>query len=68
VPSVGEMAAPATLSAQKILEIATRLGVSRSSVDAQLKMADTEGELDVEPTLSALRALSSILGLAEGGE
>lgn len=59
------MAPPSTLSAAEILDLVSRLGVSRGSVDAQLKMAETEGELDVEPTLAALRALSAILALAE---
>ena len=59
------MPSNATLTPAEILEIASKLGVSRGSVDAQLKMAESEGELDVEPTLSALRALSEILKLAE---
>lgn len=62
------MPSPATLTTHEILDIAKNLGVSRSSVEAQLKMADSEGELDIDPTLNALRALSAILLLAEGGQ
>ena len=53
------------LAPSEILDLAKQHGVSRASLEAQLKMADTEGELDVEPTLNALRALLAILGLAE---
>jgi DNA-binding transcriptional regulator LsrR (DeoR family) len=60
------MAPPLALTPTQILEIAQKLGVSRSSVEAQLRMADSEGELDIEPTLNALRALSAILALVEG--
>lgn len=54
-----------TLAPTDILDLAAKLGVSRASLEAQLKMADAEGELDVEPTLNALRALLGILALAE---
>jgi hypothetical protein len=57
---------PATLAPAEILDVASQLGVTRASVQAQLSMAESEGELDVEPTLNALRALLTILGLAEG--
>ncbi len=60
------MAPPTALAPADILAVATKLGVSRVGIQAQLSMAETEGELDVEPTLNALRALSAILALAEG--
>ncbi len=60
------MSGPTALAPVEILDLAEKHGVSRASLEAQLKMADAEGELDVEPTLNALRALLAILGLAEG--
>jgi len=60
------MSAPTTLAPAEIVDIAAKLGVTRASLQAQLGMAESEGELDVEPTLNALRALLGILGLAEG--
>jgi len=60
------MPGPTTLASAEILDLASKLGVSRASLQAQLKMADAEGELDVEPTLNALRALLDILNAAEG--
>jgi DNA-binding transcriptional regulator LsrR (DeoR family) len=60
------MAAPSTLTAAEIVSVAAKLGVTRDSLQAQLEMADSEGELDVEPTLNALRALLAVLKLAEG--
>jgi DNA-binding transcriptional regulator LsrR (DeoR family) len=60
------MPAPTTLTSAEIVAVAEKLGVSRGSLQAQLSMAESEGELDVEPTLNALRALEAILGLAEG--
>jgi hypothetical protein len=60
------MPAPTPLAPAEVLAIATKLGVTRASLQAQLGMAESEGELDVEPTLNALRALLAILGLAEG--
>jgi len=62
------MASPAPPSPQELLEIARSLGVSRGSVEAQLKMADRDGELDIEPTLDALRALAKMLARLESGE
>jgi hypothetical protein len=59
------MSAPDALAPTEILDVARKHGISRASLEAQLKMAETEGELDVEPTLDALRALLAILGLAE---
>lgn len=56
---------PATLPAADILDIANKHDVNRGSLQAQLRMAESEGELDVEPTLSALRALLAILDRAE---
>ncbi|HYP87147.1 MAG TPA: hypothetical protein VEQ59_03325 [Polyangiaceae bacterium] len=60
------MSGSSPLSAAAVAEIAQKLEVSANSVRAQLKMAESEGELDVEPTLNALRALLAILELAEG--
>lgn len=57
------MASP--LSAAEILDIANGLDVSSGSLQAQLRMAESEGELDVEPTLNALRALLAILVRAQ---
>jgi hypothetical protein len=54
------------LAPNEIVEIAERLGVTRGSLKAQLRMAETEGEIDEEPTLNALRALLAILERAEG--
>jgi DNA-binding transcriptional regulator LsrR (DeoR family) len=53
------------LAATEILDIASKLDVTRASLQAQLRMAESEGELDVEPTLNALRALLAILDRAE---
>ena len=61
----GTMSGPTALAPAEILDLAEKHGISRASLDAQLKMAEAEGELDVEPTLEALRALRAILGLAE---
>jgi DNA-binding MarR family transcriptional regulator len=60
------MTEAAALSPNEIVEIAKRLGVTRGSLTAQLRMAEKEGELDEEPTLNALRALLDILERAEG--
>ena len=60
---VAAMSSP--LLATEILDIAAKLEVSRGSLQAQLRMAESEGELDVEPTLNALRALLAILDRAE---
>jgi hypothetical protein len=53
------------LAATEILAIANKLDVTRGSLQAQLRMAESEGELDVEPTLNALRVLLEILEHAE---
>jgi DNA-binding transcriptional regulator LsrR (DeoR family) len=53
------------LATTEILDIASKLDVTRASLQAQLRMAESEGELDVEPTLNALRALLAILDRAE---
>ncbi|HYQ14887.1 MAG TPA: hypothetical protein VEQ58_03995 [Polyangiaceae bacterium] len=60
------MSGSSTLSPAAVTEIAQKHEVSALGLRAQLKMAETEGELDVEPTLNALRALLAILDLAEG--
>jgi hypothetical protein len=57
------MASP--LAATEILDIANKLDVSPGSLEAQLRMAESEGELDVEPTLNALRVLLAILVRAQ---
>ena len=62
---VASMTAPAALSPAEILDVAKRLGVTRGSLQAQLRLAEGEGELDEEPTLNALRALLTILQRAE---
>jgi hypothetical protein len=56
----------AALAPNQILDIAKGLGVTRASLAAQLRMAESEGEIDEEPTLNALRALLAILERAEG--
>lgn len=60
------MATEAALSPTEILAVAQKLGVSSASLQAQLRLAEAEGELDEEPTLNALRALLTILQRAEG--
>jgi hypothetical protein len=50
----------------EILEIAKRLGVTRGGLQAQLRQAEGEGEVDEEPMLNAMRALLAILERAEG--
>jgi hypothetical protein len=56
------------LPAAGILDSANELDVTRGSLQAQLHMAEREGELDVEPTLGSLRALLAILDRAEEEE
>lgn len=53
-------------TAADVLAIANRLDVSRDSLQAQLRLADGEGEVDAEPMLNAMRALLLILEAAEG--
>jgi hypothetical protein len=60
------MIEPAALAPTDILEVASGLGVTQSSLRAQLRQAETEGEIDEEPTLNAMRALLIILERAEG--
>ncbi len=60
------MAQPATFSAAEVIEVAKRLGVTRGSLQAQLRLAEGEGEVDEEPMLNAMRALLTILEQAEG--
>jgi hypothetical protein len=60
------MATEAALSSTEILAVAQELGVSCASLQAQLRLAEGEGELDEEPTLNALRVLLTILEKAEG--
>ena len=57
----------ATLRTADVFEVVQQFGITRSSLQAQLRMAEGEGELDEEPTLNALRALLIILERAEGG-
>jgi hypothetical protein len=54
-----------SFSAAEVIEIANKLGVSRGSLQAQLRLADSEGEVDAEPMLNAMRALLAILEQAE---
>lgn len=60
------MAQSTTFSPTEVIALADQLGVTRSSLQAQLRLAEGEGELDEEPTLNALRALLAILEQAEG--
>jgi hypothetical protein len=59
------MTQPATFSAGEVLEIAKKLGVTRDGLQAQLRLAEGEGEVDEEPMLNAMRALLLILAQAE---
>ncbi|MDF3071134.1 MAG: hypothetical protein K0R38_6735 [Polyangiaceae bacterium] len=59
------MAQPTTFSAAVVIEVANRLGVTRESLQAQLRLAEGEGEVDEEPMLNAMRALLTILEQAE---
>lgn len=60
------MAQPTTtFSPTEVIEVAQRLGVTRAALQAQLRLAEGEGELDEEPTLNALRALLLILEQAD---
>ena len=60
------MSEPPALTAAEILEVAKQLGVSRGGLQAQLRLAEGEGEVDEEPMLNAMRALLIILERAEG--
>lgn len=62
------MAQPATFSAQEVIAVAERLGLSRPALQAQLKLAETEGEVDAEPMINAMRALLTILEQAESAK
>jgi hypothetical protein len=59
------MTQPATFSAAEVIETAKRLGVTREALQAQLRLAEGEGEVDEEPMLNAMRALLLILERAE---
>lgn len=52
-------------SAATVLDVAKRLGISRGDLQAQLRLAEGEGEVDAEPMLNAMRALLIILESAE---
>jgi hypothetical protein len=60
------MSDPVALAPAEILEVAQRLGVTRGGLQAQLRLAEGEGEVDEEPMLNAMRALLIILERAEG--
>ena len=60
------MTQPGTFSPADVIEIAKRLGVTRGGLQAQLRQAEGEGEVDEEPMLNAMRALLIILEQAEG--
>lgn len=62
------MAQPKPFSAAEVIEVADKLGVSRGSLEAQLRLAEREGEVDAEPMLNAMRALLIILEQAEGAQ
>jgi hypothetical protein len=57
---------PKPFSAAEVIDVANRLGVSRGSLQTQLRLAEGEGEVDAEPMLNAMRALLIILEHAEG--
>ncbi len=57
-----------TFSSAEVLEVAQKLGVTRGALEAQLRMAEVEGELDEAPTLNAMRALLLILERAEAND
>ena len=59
------MSQAAPLSPAEVIEVAKRLGVTRGSLQAQLRQAEGEGEVDEEPMLNAMRALLIILQRAE---
>jgi hypothetical protein len=59
------MSQATTFSAAVVIEVANRLGVTRDSLQAQLRLAEGEGEVDEEPMLNAMRALLTILEQAE---
>jgi len=57
---------PKPFSASDVIEVANQLGISRGLLQAQLRLAEGEGEVDAEPMLNAMRALLLILERAEG--
>ena len=59
------MSQAAPLSPAEVIEVAKRLGVTRGSLQAQLRQAEGEGEVDEETMLTAMRALLIILQRAE---
>ena len=59
------MSQAAPLSSAEVIDVAKRLGVTRGSLQAQLRQAEGEGEVDEEPMLNAMRALLIILQRAE---
>jgi hypothetical protein len=59
------MSQPKPFSAAEVLEVANQLGVTRGSLQHQLRLADGEGEVDAEPMLNAMKALLIILEQAE---
>ncbi|RYZ02092.1 MAG: hypothetical protein EOO73_33285 [Myxococcales bacterium] len=59
------MTQPATFSAAQVIEVAQQLGVTRAGLQAQLRLAEGEGEVDEEPMLNAMRALLIILEQAQ---
>jgi hypothetical protein len=62
---VAPMTQQAALSAADVIEVARRLGVTRGGLQAQLRLAEVEGEIDEEPMLNAIRALLILLERAE---
>jgi hypothetical protein len=59
------MTQPVAFSPAEVLEVARRLNVTRGGLQAQLRLAEGEGEVDEEPMLNAMRALLIILERAE---
>lgn len=62
------MSEAATFSPGVVIEVAERLGITRQALQAQLRLADSEGEVDAEPMLNAMRALLTILERAEAAK
>lgn len=62
------MSQPKPFSAAEVIEIANKLGVSRGSLQTQLRLAESEGEVDAEPMLNAMRVLLTILEQAEAAK
>lgn len=65
---VRAMSEAGTFSPGVVIEVAERLGITREALEGQLRLADSEGEVDAEPMLNAMRALLTILERAEAAK